>query len=540
MTKESLIKFYYPFTAFITGAVIMVLEILGFRLFAPYFGYSVYVWGSLIGIVMLALACGYYAGGRLADRYGRPLLLYLMIGLASFYILVIRVFSQQILSSLIYHDIIAGTLLASLIIFGLPMFLLSMVSPFIIGIRAQIGHVGTTAGTIYGISTAGSILGTFLAAFYFIPSFGTNVTLLICFFTILVITFFGILFWSKKAWLLVLFIPLSFIPPKDFELNLMSLGRKPLFNGESKYARLFVFEDGKNKSISLEAQFMGAQSLRYKDRLLTGYYWDYFNLSPLLIPSSPPRAQTGSGRELRTVGMTTRYLLLGVAGGTSIVQLRYFFPDLKIDAVEIDEKMIELGTRFFGLTRDAKTTFFIDDVRPFLARSQKKYPAIGVDLFTGGVFVPFYVSSREFFQSVFNHLENGGHMLINVADPSKEKHLSKAIINTMTSVFESVFYVTVSDKNKIILAFPQKISAEEIKARLQKNKIVTLNPVISKVLSRLTEVKFNPQGRILTDDLSPIDKLAYASMQEYRSKNFKKVRFNKKREELLRRLKGIK
>ncbi|HLC66904.1 MAG TPA: fused MFS/spermidine synthase, partial [Candidatus Nanoarchaeia archaeon] len=85
------------FAAFVTGALVMMLEILGFRMFAPYFGYSIYVSGMLIGIVLMALSIGAYLGGFLADRKPEPRPLIEILLITDLYLFAIAYFYDRIL-----------------------------------------------------------------------------------------------------------------------------------------------------------------------------------------------------------------------------------------------------------------------------------------------------------------------------------------------------------------------------------------------------------------------------------------------------------
>ena len=122
----------YSLTVFICGYVILSLEILGFRLLSPYFGYSSYVWGALIGIIMTTLSLGYYLGGMLADKTPRPALIFDMILCSAIFLIPILFFYKKILTYLLSYGIILGSLLSTVTIFAFPMLLLSMVSPFAI------------------------------------------------------------------------------------------------------------------------------------------------------------------------------------------------------------------------------------------------------------------------------------------------------------------------------------------------------------------------------------------------------------------------
>src|SRR5438094_622851 len=169
---------------FISGMASLGVEFGASRLLAPYFGTSLYVWGVLIGLILIYLSAGYVIGGRLADRYPREEVLYQITAWAGLWIGIIPLVSYPILlvSQQGFRELsvglVAGTLLAVVVLFAAPVILLGCVSPF--AIRLLLRNVetgGNTAGRVYALSTAGSILGTFLPVFWFIPSYGTRPTL---------------------------------------------------------------------------------------------------------------------------------------------------------------------------------------------------------------------------------------------------------------------------------------------------------------------------------------------------------------------------
>ena len=164
-------------TSFVSGAAIMLLEILGFRLLPPYFGYSMAVWGALLGVVLAALSVGYYAGGALADRHPRPRTLYLMILVAAGYTLLVLQGHPAMLGFAARFELVPGVTLAALLLLALPMTALSTVSPLLIRLLAAQRSLGSAAGTVYAVSTAGSLAGTFLASFYLVPTVGTRASL---------------------------------------------------------------------------------------------------------------------------------------------------------------------------------------------------------------------------------------------------------------------------------------------------------------------------------------------------------------------------
>lgn len=191
MTRSLTLSLYL--TSFLCGATIMLLEMLGFRLLPPYFGYSITVWGTLLGVVMVALTAGYYAGGSLADRRPHGRTLYLLILAAAGYTLLLLFSYPAVLRYSARFDLLPGTILASVLLFAVPMGMLSTVSPFVIRLLAREDGIGSVAGTVYAVSTVGSIAGTVLTAFYLVPVIGTRATLVVAVVSLAVVGGVGVL-----------------------------------------------------------------------------------------------------------------------------------------------------------------------------------------------------------------------------------------------------------------------------------------------------------------------------------------------------------
>jgi MFS family permease len=163
--------------AFITGAVIMSFEMLGSRYLNPYFGSGIYTWAALISTVLLALAVGYFLGGALADRTASLPVLAFTVIVAAAYLLVLPSFGQHILGYVVavVEDVRAGSLIAALALMFLPVAFLGMYSPFAIRLLLPSAQrSGRISGAVYGVSTAGSIVGTLLTTFVLIPSIGAR------------------------------------------------------------------------------------------------------------------------------------------------------------------------------------------------------------------------------------------------------------------------------------------------------------------------------------------------------------------------------
>ena len=168
-------------TVFVTGMSIMAIEMSASRLVAPFFGTSLVVWTNIIGLIMLSLSVGYYYGGRLADRRPEWALLYKLITGAGIGMFIIPYIANPVMSYAASGTVgtFLGSLIAVVLLFIVPFTLLGMVAPFVIKLAANtIDDVGNTAGSIYALSTVGSIIGTYLPALLFIPWLGTRRTIL--------------------------------------------------------------------------------------------------------------------------------------------------------------------------------------------------------------------------------------------------------------------------------------------------------------------------------------------------------------------------
>ena len=234
---------------FVSGMSSLGVEFGASRLLAPYFGTSLYVWGVLIGLILIYLSAGYVIGGRLADRHPREEVLYQVTAWAGLWIGLIPLVSYPILlaSQQGFKDLsvglVAGTLLAVVLLFAVPVILLGCVSPFAIRLLLKdIETGGNTAGRVYALSTAGSILGTFLPVFWFIPAYGTRPTLVGFGLALVVISVAGL--WPRRrlyaafgiavilAWILL---PSGIKPPQVGSL---------IYEKESAYNYIQVVQSG--------------------------------------------------------------------------------------------------------------------------------------------------------------------------------------------------------------------------------------------------------------------------------------------------------
>ena len=467
-----------------TGAIIMAQELVAFRLYAPYFGYSIYVWGSMISVVMAALAVGYALGGWIADRSRTDLALYCTILGSALYQLGILFTVHSLLRSSVRLGDFTGTTLASLVVFAPPMTAMATACPFLIRLLAQAGRIGSVAGRIYAVSTIGSIAGILSTSFFLVPHLGTQKTLEVICLLSAVTAVAGLALQLRAALLTLGLIAaiLPFVPSRVWP-------RSTVWASESAYNLVRVVRRGKWLILDLNDE-RSVHTIRGDPGGWTGHYYDDFALGPLLAPAE-------------------RLLVLGLGGGGSIASTRVTAPEVEVDAVEIDPAVVEAAVRFFGMNpQDGKLHIHVADARPWLARSQSVYDLVHVDLYQGGPYIPFYLVTREFFQAVREHMSPDGLLMMNLFDASRRQELLISTVATLRQVFPSVLVLPVDNGNFMLLAFPQETTAASIHERLENFQ----GDPAAKRLARRAETLINdlkvPAGTsVFTDDHAPVEEI---------------------------------
>jgi spermidine synthase len=479
-------------TATLAGAIIMSLELAAFRLYAPYFGYSIYVWGSMISVVMVALAVGYALGGWLADRSHSETVLYVIILASGLYQLVIVFTVRSILVWLWQSGDFVATVTATLIIFVPPVTGLAATSPFVIRLLARAGHVGSTAGSVYALSTVGSIAGILATSFYLVPRFGTRMTLeILCALSALVGAL-GLVARKRIALLCLLpFGALFFVPKPAFAPHVV-------WTTESAYNWIAVLRQGNLRWLTLnDPRYF--ETMQKEGTVWSGYYHDDFALGPLLVP-------------------TRRLLVLGMGGGASIASTSAVAPDVEIDAVEIDPKVVEAAARFFGLRTDRRNLrIHVADARPWLARQKQSYELVHVDVYQGGSCVPFYLITVEFFHLIRSRMSDDSLLIMNVYDISKSRELLLAAGATLKQVFPSVAVLSRPEGNHILFAFAQERSAASIRAQLEQVEGTgPLQDLARHAAATITDFVPPPGTSVFTDDRAPVEEMTRRMLLAFR------------------------
>jgi spermidine synthase len=398
----------------------MATEICASRLLAPYFGDSTMVWANIIGLILASLSLGYWLGGRLADRRPNPSLLGAIVLAAALCVAVVPFVAHPLLErgasgiGQLAVGTVAGSFFAALVLFAPPVVALGMVAPFAIRLSEERpGTSGGVAGTVFALSTAGSLLGTFVPALLSIPLIGTQRTLLG---TSALLAATSALALGRRGLIPVAFVAvLLALPP-----GAIRPGAGVLYEGESAYQFVRVVQDGNERVLELNEGVV-AHSVYDPASVLTGGYWDLFLVPPLLLDHT-----------------VKRVAILGNAGGTVARAYRHFYPQARIDGVEIDAKVTSIGERFFGLKPGPLLNLYNEDARPFLLTHHDRYDIICVDAYRQP-YVPFYLATREFYQLVRSRLRPGGIVALNVASLPRDHALVEQTAGTLATVFPRVY-----------------------------------------------------------------------------------------------------
>lgn len=480
-------KYLYFATAFISGFVVLSLEMLGFRFLAPYFGYSTYVWGGLLGVIMAALSLGYYFGGRLADKRPEPGWVFNLVLVSAISLALVLYSYKTILSILANTGIVFGSIMGTLFLFGFPMVFLGMVSPFLIRLLAHEETIGMTAGNIFAVSTWGSLLGTFVTSFVLIPQYGSRSTLLLLILLLASLYIAGTFQQRKKLLIgLMLILFAMFAPGYESESSIV-------FETESAYNLIQVKKEEEHYALHLNDR-RWTHSKYNKGFMSTGGYYDFMLLGGILTPC-------------RDV------LILGAGAGTSIRQFAHFFPHSNLDAVEIDPKIVQVGRKYFDWPDLSRVRIFVEDARPFLKHQSRLYDVIELDAFSGGPFLPFYLATQEFFKLVSNRLSPGGVFIMNVFTSGGDRNFSDVLGKTVRQVFPSLFALPLKD-NILFIASQEVLSLRQLKNKLEPHSKSSLSIIVQFTLENIELFRVGESLDIFTDDKSPTEKMIYDMIKE--------------------------
>jgi spermidine synthase len=500
-----------PVLVFVVGTGSLGAEIAAVRLLAPYFGASTIVWANTIGIVLVALSIGYWLGGRLADRHPSMRGLCLLALTAAGLLALVPFAADPLLDvavdalDQISAGAFIGSLFAVLVLVAVPVLLLGAVSPYAIRLAVStVEEAGTVAGRLYALSTAGSLVGTLLSALLLIPLVGTRRTFLIFALAIAVVAVWGLRPVRRYVAAPAAIAALIALPVGTLKAE--ADNGRVIHEAETEYqyarvvetdggARMLELNEGQAQHSICEAECdAGPAGPRNPASVLTGDVWDGHLVDGFLVLDKTPR----------------RVAILGNAAGTTSRAYEEFFPDSRVDGVEIDSELSEIGRRYFDMN-NPRLHLYHEDARPFLRRIDARYDVISVDAYRQP-YIPFYLTTVEFFETVRDRLGDGGVMIVNTGHPEGQDDLEKVLTATIAEVFPNVLRDPIEPTNTLIVASRRPLSVDRLRAN------VTRLPAELRATALAAASRIEPPlrgGDVYTDDKAPVEWLIDKSIVDY-------------------------
>jgi len=507
MNMQSFKKFSLPFVLFLTGACVLIVEVVATRILSPYYGNTIFTVSSVIGIVLAALSVGYYFGGKFADKYPTEKFFYSIILASGFSVILLHFLMLFLLPMLGYGlSITAGPLVSAILLFFLPSLLLGTLSPF--SIKLQERHspgkgIGTIAGEIFFWSTLGSIFGSLFAGFVLIPQFGIN-QIIIAVASILIIL--GLLplikigIHKKQIFKIILFSVIGIILVGAIS---QFKGSNIVYSHDGIYEKITIYDGeyaGKPaRFFQQDRSGSGAMFLDSDD--LVYDYTKYYALYKVFTPD-------------------VRHALIIGGGAYSIPKaLLKDLPNATINVSEIEPSLYELAQKYFKLTKTDRLNNYTEDGRRLLHDTDKNYDLIFSDVYYSLFSIPAHFTTQEFFEIAKSRLNGNGIFIANlIGDLSRqEPSLIMSEMKTFRSVFPNSYFFAVDapdkigSQNIIFVGYNSDKKIDFTDPKITKDD----NPIIQSLGRKnidLNRFEFS-QYPILTDNFSPVEFLTSQVLQ---------------------------
>jgi len=495
-------KNYLYFTVFCSGMVSLAIEFGASRLLGNSFGTSNLVWASIIGLILIYLTAGYFIGGRWADASPRHQTMYMVLAWAGFTSGLVPFIARPVLRMAadafdqLQVGILFGSFTAVLILLIIPVTLLGTISPFAIRLAiVDSRQAGRISGQIYGISTIGSFIGTFLPVLVLIPVVGTTYTFLIFSLLLTLVALVGI--WKSSGWkhvLLWIWMPIVLLGlGVAFGKGPIKQTEGEIYEKESAYNYIQVIERDGYRYLRLN-EGQGIHSMWNATELNYNGPWQEFLVAPFFNVAPFSSSQVKS------------MAIIGMAAGTVARQETFVYGPIPIDGFEIDPDIIEVGREYFGMDMP-NLNAIAQDGRVGLEHSTNSYTVIAVDAYRPP-YIPPHLTTQEFFQETRDHLTGNGVLAVNVGRSPVDRTLVDQIASTIQSVYPSVYVMDVPGSyNSLIYATKQPTQFENLLANYN-DLIEAAAPqlLLDAISKAIVDIQPTPPISVVyTDDWSPIE-----------------------------------
>lgn len=464
---------------FVSGAVVMVLEILGTRLIAPYFGTSLPIWTTIISIILASLSFGYYYGGRLADRgatYRRLALILFWAGALVALTLIVQQSTLFMINSLRVSLVVRAALAVALLLAPAAV-LLGIVSPYAVRLRIDsVNTSGAMVGRLSALSALGSILGTVLAGIVLLRFFGTNFLL-----SLLAISLFLLALIAYRSGRFIALVLLSILIAWGGGVGIRS---SLVADIDTAYNRVWVYDQESVRTLSVGGVAESAMYTNGNSDLVFPYT-KFYRLARHFVPDARSA------------------LMLGGAAYSSPRDFLKNTPNATIDVVEIDPGMTDIARRYFNLTDDLRLRSIHEDGRVFINMTTSTYDVFFGDAFGSFFSVPYQLTTREAAVRIHNLLSERGAAIINLIGSMEGEtgEFIRAEYKTYAEVFPHVYLLPVEsmDPTKV-----QNVMLIALKAE-DEPRLTSGEAELQKYLRMRWAAPIADDVSVLTDDFAPVD-----------------------------------
>ena len=495
-------KIYLYITVFFSGMTALAVELSASRLLGNVYGSSNLIWASVIGLILIYLTVGYWLGGKLADKRPEYQVFYRILMWGSLTVGLVPMVSRPILRMTanafdqLQIPILVGAFITILILFVIPITLIGMASPFALKLALKDAHqAGKISGRISAISTLGSFIGTFLPVLILVPLIGTYRTFLFFSSLLMLVATIGFLIyvnvkaWLKFSWMPVVLLLLWIFGVKGADKSTPGL----IFEAESSYNYIQVIERDSFRYLRLN-EGQGMHSVYHPSQLNYDGPWSQVLVAPFFNPSPHPPSSV------------ERMAIVGLAAGTTARQANVVFDEVHIDGFEIDPKIVEVGTTFFEMDQP-NLDVYVQDGRWGLAHSDSTYDIISVDAYRPP-YIPWHMTTVEFFQIVNDRLTEDGVMVINIGRSPLDRTLVNDLSTTIRQVFPTLFVMDIPGSfNTMVFATKQPGSWENLILNYGLLADSDMDPLLLEAMA-VTINNRQPQPsmtQVYTDDHAPIE-----------------------------------
>lgn len=496
-------KRYLYLTAFVSGLTTLGIEFAASRLLGSVYGTSNLVWVAIIGLILIYLTVGYFLGGKWADRFPDPGKFYTILIWGAFTAGVVPFVARPVLYAAadafdhLQIGVLLGAFTAVLVLLIIPITLLGTVSPFVIRlVLTDPKNAGKISGRVYAISTLGSFLGTFLPDLILIPWLGTRLTFVVFSLLLLLVGLVGLGMSSgwksviRWIWMPLIILGMGFL----WGSGPVKKTSHQIYEKESSYNYIQVLERGGYRYLRLN-EGQGIHSVYHPE--IKAYWGTWMQVLPAPFFNDPPYLPDD----------VENMAIIGLAAGTTARQATQAFGSIPIDGFEIDPEIISVGQDYFNMT-ESNLSPISQDGRWGLVHSSQNYTIISIDAYRPP-YIPWHLTTQEFFKIVYDHLNPDGAMVINVGRTPDDEKLLNGLVATIQTVFPSVYVMDVpSSFNSMIYATALPTSSENLEKNLayvleSGNSDPTLVQAIEVAIQNLRPLPSG--GQVFTDDKAPIE-----------------------------------